>query len=505
MAFARRHYWLVLILIFSSIILSTDLDKPFIGHHDWNGVWYSNFARNYLRYGYWQTKFGQVTNIDYTKAENFAYNTHYPPTLPILVSASFRIFGVHEWSARLVPALSSLATIAAIYVIGLKFFNLKTAVFSSAISTVLPITIYFGKMPVHEVLVLPFVLTTIILYFNFYRKVNLKNFVLLIATLTAAHLVHWSAYFMTPIFFIHYLIISRNSQRLLFATSFITVSVVMFFLYLLYTFWLTGSPLGGGLFDIFLDRANITDKPQGYTTINFINQRIGLVSAYFSPFVIILSMIPILKIIKSLLGRKLEQNLQLLLILGIFGASYNVLFRNAAFYHDYTVIYFWPALALAAGYGFFLILQKLTNVRFIFLLVILLLAAIFFSRLKFTIALLASDNFSSGVLLGKFINQNSISGEKILVLSPDFRSYFEVPTAYYADRAIDYEFPNQQLFEQEISHYRLIVAIPSRDTPRVLLDVLQQRYKTIKIFEFVIFDTKNGGQKLPSFRSYSGL
>lgn len=495
MAFAKRHYWLGLILIFSAIVISVDIDKPFIGHHDWNGAWYSNSARNYLRYGYWQTKFGQVLNVDYIKEENFIYNTHYPPILPILISASFRIFGVREWSARLVPTLASLATIAAIYVIGVKFFNLKTAVFSSAVSTVLPITIYFGKMPVHEVVILPFVLSSIILYFNFYRKENVKNFVLLIASLIASLLVHWSAYFLTPIFFVHYLIVSKNSRKLLFASSFIILNVVMFFLYLLYTFWLTESFVGGGLFDILLDRLNITDKPQDYTTINFIKQRIGLTSAYFSPFVIILAVIPILKIIKGLIAVKVAQNLQLLVILIVFGASYNVIFRNAAFYHDYTVIYFWPALALAAGYGFFTVLQKLANVRLIFLLTILLLSATFFSRAKFTQALLATDNFSSGVLLGKLINQNSQSGEKTLVLSPDFRFYFEVPTAYYADRAIDYELPaSQQLFEREISRYRLIVAIPSRDTPRVLLDVLQQRYKATKISEFIIFDTKNGKQ-----------
>lgn len=497
MAFRRRHYWLGLILMFSAIVLFHDLNKPFIGHHDWNGVWYSNFARNYLRYGYWQTKFGQVTNVDYTKAENFAYNTHYSPILPALISASFRIFGLHEWSARLIPALSTLATIAAIYVIGLKFFNLKTAVFSAAISTVLPIIIYFGKMPVHEVVILPFVLGSIILYFNFLRKESVKNFVLLVASLIASLAVHWSAYFLIPIFFVHYLIASYNSRKLLLASSFIITSAVMVLLYLLYTFWLTGSAVGGELLDILLDRLNITDKPQAYTTANFIKQRIGLTNAYFSPFVIILGVLPIIKIIKGIIAKKLTQNLQLLAILVIFGISYNVTFRNAAFYHDYTVIYFWPALALAAGYGFFLVLQKLklTSFWLIFLLTITLLAAIFYSRLKFTRALLNSDYLSAGVWLGRFINQNSASGEKTLVLSPDFRSYFEVPTAYYADRAIEYELPRRQLLESKIDNYRLIVAIPSRDTPIDLLDILQQRYKATKINEFVIFDTRNGGNK----------
>lgn len=520
---ARQHYFLFLIVIFAAILLSVNLNKPFIGHHDWNGAWYSNFARNYLRYGYWQTKFGQVLTVDYTRAENFAlgpqseaqrtrtasfaYNTHYPPTLPILISVSFRTFGVREWSARLVPALSSLATIAAIYIIGVKFFNLKTAIFSSAISTVLPITIYFGKMPVHEVIVLPFVLLNVILYFNYYQKQNLKNFLLLIATLTVTHLIHWSAYFVTPIFFAHYLIASQNPRRLLFASSFILLSILMFFLYLMYTFWLTGSVAGGGLFDILLDRLNVTDKPADYTIANFTKQRISLVNAYFSPLVIILSTIPVLKITKSLIAAKLTLKLQLLAILAVFGASYNVIFRNAAFYHDYTVIYFWPFLALAAGYGFFLILQKLklTSFWLTFFLTISLLTAIFFSRLKFTVALLYSDHLSTGVWLGKLINQNSASGEKTLVLSPDFKSYFEVPTAYYADRAIEYELPGQQLLEQEIGKYRLIVAIPSRGTPANLLDILQQRYKATKINEFVIFDTKNGGKKSISFRNHSSL
>src|SRR3990167_9954716 len=92
----KENFFVITILVLAAALLSVNLDKPFIGHHDWNGAWYSNFARNFMRYGLWQTKFGQVMNYDLISPNEFQYFTHYPPLLPIFMYISFKIFGVHE-------------------------------------------------------------------------------------------------------------------------------------------------------------------------------------------------------------------------------------------------------------------------------------------------------------------------------------------------------------------------------------------------------------------------
>lgn len=498
----KEHYLLIIILIFASILLSINLDKPFIGHHDWNGVWYSNFARNFVRYGLIETKFGQVLNYDFVESQNFVYSTHYPPIMPIFIAVSFKVFGIHEWSARIVPLIFSLGTITMVYSLGYKFFNPKVAVLAAAFLTILPIVIYFGKIPVHEVLVLPFVLFSIFLYFDFFKDPTRQNFLKLILCLILSHLVHWSGYFVTPLFALHFLMFSKDKKKWAIAIFFLLLSMLLFFLHLAHVFWLTGTFFGGGLLDILLDRLNITDRPADYTTANFIIRKVQLAQAYFTRPIILLSALTFILTCIQVFKHQTSQKQQLIIMLGLFGIAYNVLFRNAAFIHDYTIIYLLPFLVLAAAGGFFAIVDylKITSPKVVLFLAVMVWVLTAAERINFTKALSASNSFLPGVTLGKIINQMSQSGDRILILSPDFKQYFEVFTGFYADRQIDYKL----LAEEDLpTDYKLIVAIPSRDTPKSLVDILQQHYKVTKINQFVIFDLHD--QKQISFGNYSHL
>jgi len=489
----KKNYLLILILFFGTILLSINLNKPFIGHHDWNGAFYSNFARNFVRYGFRETKLGSVQGSDLKSPENFRYFTHYPPLLPILLSLSFKIFGISEASARLVPLLFSLGTISLIYFLSLKFFDLATAISASVFSAVVPIMIYFGKMPVQEVLVLPLVLLSIYFYFNFVKNPNKVNFLKLIATLFLSHLTNWPGYYVSPLFFIHFLIFSKNEKKFWIAIVFPLFSVLMFLIYIAHLFWLTGNPFGGGLIDVFLFRLNLTDRPIDYTTLRFVKQQISFISAYFTKPILLLTVITLIWTLIQIKNRRINKQVQLILMLGIFGITHNVVFRNMAYIHDYMIIYILPFLTLTAGYGFsiftksFRIFSPSINVG----LVLILALSILLQKRDFTSALLSSEGFLSGVNLGKIINQETVSGDKVLVLSPDFKRYFEVFTDFYADRSIEYQLTSQEELAQKTipAKYRLIIAIPSRDTPQSTVNFLQDRYQSYTMNEFVVFDT----------------
>ena len=492
MNFIKNHYTFLLILIFASALLSANLKKPFIGHHDWNGVWYANIARNFLRYGPLETKFGSVLNYDQASPSQFVYATHYPPAFPLILTLSFSIFGVHEWSARLVPFLASLATIYMIYFVGIYFFDKKTAILAAALTPVLPIVNYFSKIPVHETVILPFVLLSMFLYFKFLKEENLKNFLQLVASLIISHLIHWSGYFVTPLFFISYLVFSKNKKRLKVAAVFPLLSILMLTAHLLHVYWLTGSPLGGGLGDIFLDRLNITDKPQDYTAINFINQRVHLIVAYFTKPLLALALVSTFWLITKVRRGIFDQKVQFLFMLGVFGLAYNILFRNAAFFHDYTIIYALPFLVISAAYGFVIISKftKSDKSQILLPLTFLLIVLILREGRDFTRALARTDSFEEGVDLGKIINERTQSGDEILVLSEDFKSYYEVFAAFYADRKIAYQMPQPEELENPsfTKQYKLIIAIPSRDTPLQVIDILNSSYQPNIISEFLIYE-----------------
>src|SRR3989344_5335062 len=98
-------------------LLSWGITKPFIGHHDWNGVYYSNIARNYLRIGLAGTRLGQVTDFGVIALPQNFY-THYPPLLTLVMAGWFKIVGLGDWQARAVPLVftaGSLLVLAALF------------------------------------------------------------------------------------------------------------------------------------------------------------------------------------------------------------------------------------------------------------------------------------------------------------------------------------------------------------------------------------------------------
>ena len=506
-SFIKNHYFLFLILIFASIILSINLDKPFIGHHDYNGAWHSTASRNLVRYGLVNTRFASVLNADYTARGDFQYFTHYPPLLPILIYTSFSIFGVSELSARLIPLIFSLMTILLIYQICLRFFNPRVAILSAALSSVLPIVVYFGKIPTHDLITIPFVLLSIIFYFNFVNSPSRANIFLLTMSLLLSHLSNWAGYYTTPLFFIHYLLFTKRPQKLFIASIFPIFSLCMFTIHLGHVKWLTGSFLGGGLTDIFLDRLNITDKPIDYSLFNFLKLQARYLTIYFTRPVLLLSAAAAIWTLLQIKKGHLSKQVQLIVMLALFGVSHSLIFRNISFIHDYIIIYLWPFLVITASAGFFQVTDslKFLSRRQVIFLSILLLIQVSTERLKFTKALLSSSGFYPGFQLGKIISQKTQSGEKVLVLSPDFKRYFEVFTNFYADRVINYQLITEEELQGPLTsqNYKLVVAIPSRDTPQALIDVLQNQYQPTKIDQFIIFDLHESKTKGKiSFHNY---
>ena len=83
----------VVVLVGFSLLLYK-FNKPFIGQHDWNGVVYGQQAKNFVRLGFMPLKFGATLATADALPETYKYLTHYTPVLPILISFSYRLFGI---------------------------------------------------------------------------------------------------------------------------------------------------------------------------------------------------------------------------------------------------------------------------------------------------------------------------------------------------------------------------------------------------------------------------
>lgn len=104
----------------------------------YGGAFFSIAARNYLRYGYLATGLLPVITPAGPPSPP-VYYTHHPPLFGLAVSASFAVFGEHEWSARLVPLSCSAVSLGLLFHLARRFYGERVALLTLAIATTLPL------------------------------------------------------------------------------------------------------------------------------------------------------------------------------------------------------------------------------------------------------------------------------------------------------------------------------------------------------------------------------
>lgn len=120
--FARRAgllQWLLLLV--AAVFMLTNLGYPLI---DRDETRYAEIAREMIVTGNWILP-------------QLNFETYYdkPPLLYWLCAISFTLFGTHEASARLVPALAALATVASTMYFGSKILGKRVGLFAGAVLT----------------------------------------------------------------------------------------------------------------------------------------------------------------------------------------------------------------------------------------------------------------------------------------------------------------------------------------------------------------------------------
>ena len=386
--------------------------KPFIGHHDWNGVFYANIARNFMRWGLVKTGLGQVTDFGFiTDPQNFY--THYPPLFPLILAGWFKIVGVGDWQARLVPLVFTLGSILILLEL-FKYLKLSRAAKIAGLSVGLtPMWRYFSLMPSQEALIVFFSLLSVLFFLrgkrrSFYAAVVLNG------------LSGWAGYFLYP-----WLFLLKQRQSWLVKAGIILT--IIFLLHLGHIYWLTGSVTGGGLLEALKLRLNLSGMPE-FTWWKYLILEKQRLAAFYT--VILLA--------AAAVSTWWRRERLILALLG-WGLSYPLIFSNVVFVHDYFNIFFIPYLAVAAAYLF----NRSKPV-----LALVFLALVFWERNQFYQALLATKSFQPGYELGKQINQRVPETETAYVIANDaFLESQNLFISFYADRRVIYLAPHESLPE----------------------------------------------------------
>ncbi|MHC5065348.1 MAG: glycosyltransferase family 39 protein, partial [Planctomycetota bacterium] len=157
--------FLILLIVISSFALRfTYISVPYADQHSKSdGIAASTYmvSRNYLRYGYAETRGLQVLNAQETAPEHWVTYPNHPATFVLLQSLVFHITGGESlWAAKLAPMLAVIGQLLLLYRLVRRKYPAVTALTSVAIYSMWPMSLLYGGHPNYE----PFCILSMLIF-----------------------------------------------------------------------------------------------------------------------------------------------------------------------------------------------------------------------------------------------------------------------------------------------------------------------------------------------------
>ena len=188
------------------------IGQPWIGLGDGDGALFSSVARNYIQFGVSALHGGQLVTFEEISQPFGSYYLHHPPLFPLLVAASFSIFGETETATRLVSVLATLLTAVLLFVIVRRVNGPRSGMLATFFFLTYPSTIVFGRKPGYEALSLFFVVLAVWLFQRYREQPKLLGRHLLFAAIALATATDWPALFLSPALILHTIVYRKNQK-----------------------------------------------------------------------------------------------------------------------------------------------------------------------------------------------------------------------------------------------------------------------------------------------------
>ncbi|MEW6746880.1 MAG: glycosyltransferase family 39 protein [Planctomycetota bacterium] len=403
------------------------------------GATFAIMARNYVEQGYLTTRLAPATNPEPPPDGRWDLFLHHPPFFPLALSLSFLVFGVHEWSARLVPILASLIELIAILAITRTLFGEREGLVAAALAAIVPATAFYGSH-VCELgpVVMAFASSAFALHLRYLAQPSRPVFVGLLACVAGAATNDWPGVYMAGAIVLHLLWMRRRRE----AITIVALVAALLLLHLAHVAWATGDLFqggrGGGLKHAFEQRTWLGIERAG-KTVSFALNAIGghLVSLYTWPVVILAGL--------GLVQVRRSASPSAVAALVLAGLAHTLIFGEGATRHDFWNITMAPFLLMLAGAGMVKLTHALRppSARVVTCAVLTLAAALPAAyRTHQLFEYIESDYFYT---LGRVINQHTQPGDQPIATT-EFQAD---PMAYYARRRI-----SPQITDALVSYFK---------------------------------------------------
>ena len=340
----HENIFLILLLLIALILRCHQITMPFIDAMGIDGTVVGNMVRNFLRYNLFETNFGIVTNAGPVIDGNFNYSFDHPMHLFVsILSASCGLFGMHEWSMRIVPVLFSAGNLIMIYMLAGKVWDKKTAFLSMFFMAFMPMSAFYTARDVWPYSMGIFLsLIVIWFYVSWVREYKRKHLYGAIIIYSVSLFTLWDIYFLGPILFLYHIL--SKKKKLKWSFIFPLLSFVVFTLILVHTYFLLGSL--DTLWNLLLMR---TGGTANVTFLQFASLESYRSLKYFTAIPCLLAVIGIWH--ESRNGQNRDLGDKLFLFLFAWGIPFSLLFQQGAMHQVNWICTWSPFIALSAARG----------------------------------------------------------------------------------------------------------------------------------------------------------
>ncbi len=324
---------------------------------DWRGsmaCYYGNIARNYLHFGFVETKGAPISNITPDSLDEAEYYFHHPPLTGWILTGVFQLSGPQEWAARLLPLIFSTGCMALVYFIGTRLWGQVAGVAALAVCAVLPGAVFYGSfVDVQGPLPLFFILWTACAYIRFCERTSWLRLAHILGAFAVGTLCDWPVYYMALLLPLHHLLFcDRRSRKILWLP---VAGVMLFALFWTYAAWVEGVPAATVPKNVFsLALSRFQAGPGAEAESLSLARRLGkifgehLVHFYSLPCLALFLAGTLLLIVRLVRGTSPTKD-GMLAVFTALGLMYVLMFLYIASLHDYWTYYFIPAVSLGIG------------------------------------------------------------------------------------------------------------------------------------------------------------